>query len=345
MSAMTYILVLLTVTHKYHFHKMTILHVFSPDNTLASAYIDMLTKATGNNALMLKAGTATEVSGYMQDNRPQIVHLHGDTKIKLPQNCRLVITPHGEQSEMLQTAYIVVARSDMERDLLKKRCTRVETVLNPLITRTITPEECSEQMMAIYRRVMDSYIFQLMDANTREAFDAMMLLSITGDRRWLPHKLAHRYELSNNDLRQIGIFSRLEGISDYVCRSAELLGLSIPELTDVSCYLPEGYKTPKPIDTEDITKIMADIQNNGLSVMRLLETAKALRSDSLDEEQLLAQTGRQQNTPELEALLQILEENGLITEGFMPCKPADNSIARQMRYQLQNRQSPFYNHN
>lgn len=321
---------------------MTILHVYSPDDALSAAYIDMLTAATGDKALMLRASTASGIAGIMQEKKPDILHLHGNPKLKLPQDCRLVITPHGEQPGMLQTAYTVVARSDMEGQTLKERHARVETVRNPLITRTITPEECSKQMMTIYQRVMDSNVVQLMDQNTLTALDAMMVLAVTGDRRWLPKVFSSAYKLSDSDMRKIIIYSRLEGITDYTRSGAELLGLKLPALPEISSYLPSGYKTPKPGDTGDITAILADIRSNGLSMLRLVETAKALRSDSLDEEQLLAQASRQQLTPLLEAVLQLLTEHSLITEGFMPCQPSDNSLAKQMRNNLKNRQSPFF---
>lgn len=321
---------------------MTILHVYSPDDGLAAAYIDMLTQATGDKALMLRASTASGIADIMQEKKPDILHLHGNPKLKLPKLCRLVITPHGEQPDMLQAAYTIVARSDMEAQVLKERHARVETVRNPLITRTITPEECSLQMLTIYRRVMDSNVLQLMNANTSQAIDAMMLLAITGNRQWLPKSKLNAYELSDSDKRKIIIFSKLEGIIDYIGSGARLMGVELHELANTSSYLPVDYKIPAPIGKDTVTDILADIQDNGISFLRLIEAAKALRSDLLDEEQLLAMTRKLQLTTMLEAVVQLLAEHSLITEGFMPCLPSDNSLARQMRYQLQNRQSPFY---
>lgn len=321
---------------------MTVLHVCSPDDALAAAYIDMLTRASGDNALMLRANTASGIADIMQEKKPDILHLHGNPKLKLPQDCRLVITPHGEQPDMLQAAYTVVARSDMEAKTLKECHERVETVRNPLITRTITQEECSKQMLTIYQRVMDSNVIQLMDSNTLMALDAMMILAVTDDRRWLPKGNPLAYELTDADLRKIIIYSRLEGITDHIRSGAQLLGIKLPTLPVISSYLPSGYQIPKPSDTDDLTAILDSIKNHGPSMLRLLEAAKVLHSDNLDEEHLLTQVSKRQLTPVLEAVIQLLTEHSLITEGFMPCSPSDNSIAKQMRDSLLNRQSPFY---
>ena len=91
------------------------------------------------------------------------------------------------------------------------------------------------------------------------------------------------------------------------------------------------------MDGADIPTLLADVKANGPSLLRLCELATALRSDSLDEARLLSQLSDQLR-PLLASTLQLLDEQNLITEGFMPCTPVDDGNTRLLRRQLTRRQ-------
>ena len=317
---------------------MTVLHVYNKSNSMASAYVDMLVKAVGIQAVMLQTTTDTNIKQLLAERKPDIVHLHGVVKVVLPSSCRVVVTAHGEPMIAGQRAYVFIARSALERQSLMAIGRHVETVRNPIITRSTTPQECAQQMLDIYRRVIDSNVYELMNANTRNALDMLLLASITGDRRWLPDVKAVD-GLTPIGLQQIAIYAHMEGIEDYVCRGFEVLG-SHPILPKhVDNYIPEDYHIPQPIDHEKPTALLADVRKNGPSMLRLVELANMLRADNLDEAVLLGEADKQQLMPTLQSMLCLLEEHQLTTEGFMPCPAADNSVTKGMRQQLLQRHS------
>lgn len=74
-------------------------------------------------------------------------------------------------------------------------------------------------------------------------------------------------------------------------------------------------------------------------MLRLVETAKALRDNRLDEVQLLTQLGDQHLLSTFQGILQLLTELDMITEGFMPSTPEANSEYQRLKTLLTNRQN------
>ena len=318
---------------------MTVLHVYSPSCSMAESYVQMLRDTVGNSISMLHATTEADMKKLLKANpRPDIIHQHGSLRFSLPAACRLVITPHGEQVSDSTKEYVVIARSDMERQSLSAQFKRVETILNPIITRTTTPQVCARQLMRIYQRVVDSDVFPLMSWNTKDALFTLLLAAISEDRRWISRESVQVFNREIN-YRQLYIYARYEGIMHLVHQGFNILGIAAPTVEPTESYLPEGYAIPQPIKDKGIVPLLTDIQQKGPSMLRLAETAKALRNDCLNEEQLLNELDTQQLRGTLESVLQLLEENALITEGFMPCSPAETSNTKRLRNLLYTRQA------
>ena len=89
--------------------------------------------------------------------------------------------------------------------------------------------------------------------------------------------------------------------------------------------------------TATFTELVADIYQNGPSLLRLTELDRLLRRDTTDEAQLLQALRRQHRQSFFASILQLMSEQTLLTEGFMPCKPLDNRTTQQLRQQLRNR--------
>lgn len=324
---------------------MTVLHVYSPSSSMAASYVQMLCDSAGDSIRMLQASSEADVRRMLKEGpRPDIIHQHGALKFSLPTTERLVVSPHGEQVADCAMAYVVIARSDMERQSLSALCKRVETVLNPIITRTTTPQACMAQLMRIYRRVVDSDVLPLMSRATRRTLNLLLSAAVCGDSRWLRTDSV-RIAADDADFRQIYIYARQEGITHLIVRGLSILGINAPAEERVESYLPEGYIVPQPMPLsgggiiDEIAALLTDIQQKGPSMLRLAETAKALRNDSLDEEQLLSRIDKMELRATLESVLQLLEERLLLTEGFMPCPPVENANTKRLRNMLNTRQS------
>ncbi len=313
-----------------------ILHVYDPDNTMAAHYVRMLTETIGNRADMHFAVNAKECKATCADLHPDILHLHGQPTFELPPGYRLVVTPHGESLGPV-SAFVFVARSQMERNRLAEQFTRIETVRNPLITRTTTPETCAREMLAIYQRVINSSVYELMNTPTRLAIPMLLAAAIGGDSRWVDSPALQQL-LPQVNFRQLYIYTEHEGVLSLIERGLRLLNIEAPAYEPVSCYLPTDFHQPQPMSGKSIITMLEDISQKGPTLLRLSEINEALRQDSLDEEQLLDLIDEANMRPFFTAVLQLLVEQTLLTEGFMPCPPAETRETQQLRILLAERQ-------
>ena len=311
---------------------MKVLHVYDENNPLVSQYVAMLTTATADRVDMSSATDAAEFKRLYEENTPDIVHIHAKPTFTVPKGFRLVVTPHGKPLTVTRF-YVAIARSRIEYEELAKKCNRIETVLNPIITRTITPEGCARQMLTIYQRVMDSNVWELMDDDTRRALAELLCAAICGDRRWVgayPHKVNYRL---------LYAYAEHEGVLPLIEHGISLLDITAPPKEATDGYLPKGFTLPQPMTGKGIADLLTDIKTNGISLLRMTELATALRSPLLDEEKLMIELNDKHLRPLFASTLQLLRQHTLLTEGFMPCTPAENSETQRLRMQLANRQS------
>ncbi len=327
---------------------MTILHVYDEADVMAGRYVEMLMQAT--DAMMRQGSLFDEPMDMyacsdphrcrqlVDEHHPAILHLHGGTApFTLPPGLRLVVTPHGSMPGPVR-AYVMVARSPHEAEALSALFPRVETVRNPLITRVVTPADCARQMAVIYRRGMDSNVLQLMDADTRRLLTAALAVATYGDARWLPSTF--HVSAAGAHFRQLYIYAAHEGVLPLVRQGLTMLGINAPEPeVDASdSYLPQNYSQPAPMPVATVSELIADISHNGPSLLRLSELARALHSSNIDEEHLQQTLQQDGLLTLLAALLPLLAEHLLLTEGFMPCQPLEGPAAQQLRVQLASRQ-------
>lgn len=315
---------------------MRILHVYDDSDITSAHYVAMLTKAIGDRAEMNVATNAKDCKAKCGELHPDILHLHAQPTFELPPDYRLVVTPHGHEMGPVN-AFVFVARSQMERNRLAERFSRIETVRNPLITRTVTPEMCATSMLAIYQRVMDSSVLELMNSATRQSLPILLAAAIGGDSRWVDTTSLESL-LPHVNFRQLYIYAEHEGVLSHVERALRILGISAPSYELVSCYMPAEFQRPKPMAGCSIATMLDDISQNGPSLLRLVEMAEALRSDTLDEGELLERLEEDGLLPFFASVLQLLAEQCLLTEGFMPCPPVNNREVQELRTLLYSRQ-------
>ena len=345
---------------------MTILHIYDENDAMAGRYVEMLMQATqvlsGENSLFdepcvmyactnakdcrqfLAGCLADSSSGHLSPNDQTtnspndqiILHLHGATApFTLPAGMRLVVTPHGEVLGPLH-AYVVLARSPHEAEVLRQKFPHVETVRNPLITRAISPGQCAKQMADVYRRVMDSNVLQLMDTDTRRLLTAALAVATYGDVAWLPSTFHYAAEKAN--YRQLFLYADNEGVLPLVQQGLEMLGYAEDTEQVNDSYLPPDYQRPQPMPAASISELLADISAHGPSLLRLCEVARALHDERLDEDVLVGQLEADGQLALLAALLPLLADCVLLTEGFMPCQPQEGATTQKLRTMLAQRQ-------
>ena len=314
---------------------MKILHVYDQSNKHLAHYVSELCRSLAGRVDCMTADDAKTLRRVYASFQPAIVHQHGHAIGEVPAASRLVVSPHGEETDS-KNAYAVIARSAIEARRLGRQ--RVETVQDPLITKTITFAEASDRLLAVYQRVMDSHPLELLNTDSRRALAILLKGALRGDRRWLTAE-----ELQwplHIDWRRLYIYAEYEGVMPLLRQGLQTIGVSAPEKEKTTSYLPNGYAIPSPMTDKSIVELLNDIRVNGPCLLRLTDMDRALHNDEINEEKLLETLEEKKLKPLFQSVLQLLSEQTLLTEGFMPCQPIDNQTTQRLRQQLQGRLKP-----
>lgn len=295
---------------------MKVCHVYNQDNPQLARYVSMLCAAMPADVVCVAEGDGST---------PDIVHLHGQAALKLPKGARLVVSPHGETPGDSR-AYATIARSQLEARRLHTE--RTEVVQNPLVTKATDFRQAASQMAAIYRRVLNSNPLERMDASTRQALATLLNAALTPQLSTASPQL----QIANYSL--LYIYAEQEGVLPLLLKGLKVMGIQAPPQTPSLNYLPTNYRQPASMEGKPIADMLRDLQQNGPTLLRLADLHRALHDDRLDEEQLMDTLDAEKLRPLMQSALQLLSEQTLLEEGFMPCPPADNALTRQLRKAL-----------
>lgn len=331
---------------------MKVLHIYPQNNSMIAQYVSMLQE---DGSLEVKAiDDAKQLQQLCQEWQPSIVHQHGSspeitraTQKARTQGVRIVVTPHGQLepwetsgkiriNNMLEPlvshAYAVIARGPMEAEELRKLDwnTRIEMVMNPIVTRSTTPAQLNEAHQRIYQQVMDSNVLELMDEPTQTALRTLLKAGITEDERWVAP-----FDAEATNWRLLFIYAEHEGISSYIERGMLAMGMTVPLKTVTSSYLPNHFQRPVTQSGKSVIELIRSIQQftdaNRLSLLSLAELDLALRRDDVEDDVLIQQLKSEKLLEFFKALLPVLHQQTGLDEGFMPCEPAENSETDRIR--------------
>lgn len=302
---------------------MRILNVYPQKNHQIARFVNMLCHEMPTPVEMMMTDDASDIKKIFEEKHPDIVHVHGAVKWNITNDFRIVASPHGES--LTHDAYVVIARSEMERRKLSNSFDRLEVVRNPFLTKTTTNEICCRQTMDIYNKVLDSDVLPLMDTDTEFMIHALLKAGITGDHRWVEQ------ECRTIDWHKLHIYAHYQGITNIIKTGASILGIEEPADETFHSYLPSHYHIPSPLERHDAASIISKITDGDVSLLRFVELDMAFRSGSIDEEGLLRDLKEQNLDIYLPSILQILKEVTWLDEGFMPCLPKENRYTNKLR--------------
>ena len=303
---------------------------------MTTRYLSLLSDAMRHHVRSVTCDEKADFQRLCSDFHPDIVHQHDTAPFSLPPTVRRVVSPNGSTAVATDGMgyYAIVARSKIEAQRL--RLPRTEVILNPLITKTTTFDETAEKMVRVYQRVMDSNPLPLMDEDARRLLAAVLKVGILGDQRWLPTPPEPNSQNAPTSLRLIQIYSELEGVAAIADEGLRILGISTPPRTAIDCYLPEGFTPPVSMRGRTVVDMLNDVSQNGLSLLRLTDLFRALHDEHLNESELLLQLEQNDLIQLFKSILQLLSEQLLLDEGFMPCAPEDNRQTQNLRTLLTN---------
>ena len=354
---------------------MRILHFYAKAERATQEYVSVLCKSMCGNAESKASHSLSEFRKELNNWHPDIVHIHGcwhlsiaiAEKMALNKGCRIVLTPHGMlepwvlkqkyytdklpklllyQRKCLRKAYAIIAFGRMEAQYLAHLAynPRVETVLNSLITETITDTDMASAVHDIYRKVLDTDVVSLMDANTQLALRALTKVGIAEDKRWLSNEEYEACkEISSDGWHKISVFACQENINDIISNGIAVVGIEqLPPLYDsINSYEQHNAKDREPLSAspampgdKELLSILKEtkkrIHTRSLRIKHLIELADMLRHGNFDENavnQTLIEKKLQKHTARL---MHVLAETTGLEEGFMLTPERDDRKAKRM---------------
>lgn len=264
------------------------------------------------------------------------------------------------QRRMVENAYVLIAQGPMESTALTTLGwnPRVETIRNAVITNSITPEAMRQHTQEVYRKVMDSDTIELMDAAGRVLLPKLLKAGITGDRRWVTSTMSHPATAASSASdqqspvatppieipsgpnretvwRQLLVYADHENVRAVVDRGLHVLGIRPPyvETAHIRSYLPTDYQLPK-VENHTVVGIVCEMQHGPLTLRQFVELDRALRRSDADDEAIIEQLTEKHLLRFFRRILQLLQEQTLLDEGFLPISPLDDGATAALRLQL-----------
>jgi len=352
---------------------MKILHIYPKNDNMIAQHVSILVEGMRHSAEVQATNAISEFKTLCRQMDPDIVHCHGCWQyatvnagnIARRQGARIVLSPHGQlepwvleekpiqeklhktllwQKRSVEKAYALIAFGKMEQRFLEqlKWNYRIEVIRNSLITNSITANEMCSQTFAVYQKVIDSNVLEQMDETTHRQLAAIIKAGITGDSRWVTE-----YPQGETDYRRLLIYAEHENIRNYVDYGINILGLSTPNLdtAKIASYFPNNYQRPETIrklikeykgnETDYLVSMIRQIQKQPL-LLHLIELAREFRRDAVDDGKLQEALEEKGLLAFASRLVQVLSEETLLEEGYMPLSPTDDRGTRQLRNLITN---------
>ncbi len=360
---------------------MRVIHYYPKDNSMVCQHVDTLCNAMGLEVDSYKAHSAADVSKIIGTNGYwlfDILHIHGLWQVALKEvvsmslqrKARIVITPHGDLHPwgegrklanrlkyytttrgILKQTYALIAQLPAERMRLESLGAgqRVVTIRDCTSTNVISPVEMARQTFAVYQRVADSNPLQLMDDSERKALRAIIMMGITGDKRWLG---AGGGQEQLQVTRRLMCYFRQEEIMETALKGIRLLRLDEPDIDieNVPYFLPDNYKHADTIqaiignqfasENDRLTATFRQVKRidsqRQLSIKHLIEIDRELRNHESEENKLQDSLKDLDLYKTAARTMFLLQQRTGLTEGFMPIKMLNDRKARKMLGRIDN---------
>lgn len=352
---------------------MRVLYVYPKNDDMVARHVSILAGGMQNSAEVRCAGSYQEAKTAIREWQPDIVHCHGCWNYSVAKagnsarshGARVVFSPHGQlepwvmdedsvmeklpkkvmwQRSFAEKAYSVIAFGRMEEKFLRKLKwnPRIEVIHNALITNSISPQQMCSQTFAVYQKVMDSNVLELMDDDSRRLLATIIKAGIMGDARWTGTAHDNGSELT---WRRILIYAEHQNIRNYVDYGINILGLKVPgiDTAKIEAYFPERYKRPQSVkgligeykgdETDYIVRMIRQIEKEPL-LLHLIELTRELYRDNVNDSKIREALEEKKLDRFAARLMQVLSQQTLLDEGYMPVDPVSDRGTRKINLQI-----------
>ena len=361
---------------------MNIIH-YNPhgDKTVAD-YIDTLNKSMSGQAVCRVVDKLLALKGELSRQHADIVDIHGCWHKTIPFACiiakhhgaRIVVTPHGQlepwimkrhwlittlprtlsyQHRIIKRAYSVIVMGKMEHDNMEKLCwtPRIETIPCSLFTSSITDDEMARQTLAVFNKVLDSNVLELMDITTTSALHSLYKIYTTADPRWLePSERETIEKLDQRQWRQIEIYAYNTSTLLDVRHGADALGITLPDChpSEIACYLPYSHSNENqrqrlasltadekgmhnPADVVEMIKALQQkVRKRTLGIADILQFSATLYQLRTDEDEVRYLLDEAKLTRFASSLMQTVVHFTHLPYGFLTVSPNNGRLTRRI---------------
>ena len=354
---------------------MKVLHIYPKSDDMIVRHVNILLEGMRHSADVRATDSPSDFKTICRQMEPDIVHCHGCWQYAIvnaantarKNGARVILSPHGQlepwildekslqeklhktllwQKGSVERAYALIAFGNMEQKHLRllKWNQRIEVIRNCVITNSLTPQEMCSQTFAVYQKVTDSNVLEQMDESTLQLLAVIIKAGITGDRRWVQEPVVCSQD---TDWRRLLIYAEHEHIRNYVDYGISILGLETPgfDTSKIAAFFPDNWQQPVPLkeiigeykgnETDYLVRMIRQIEKQPL-LLHLVELARELRRDTVDDDLLRQALEEKKLLKYASRLMQILQEQTRLEEGYMPLPPTDDRGTRQIRKLITN---------
>lgn len=353
---------------------MNVLHIYPRSNELIQRHVQLLVEGLRQSANVLVADNKKSLYQQAHDFEADIIHVHGVNQMlqfkafrcARKMNIRCVLTLHGQmqpfatsnmskaerinlllvQREYVQDVYAVITFGKMETSSFSKLGfnPRIEEIHNAVYTNTITPAEMAAKTFAVYQKVQDSNTREKMDSHTLSALRVIIKAGIMGDKRWVENEPLDPRLIN---WRQLLLYAEHENITNYTDYGIRILGLSAPLLDTrkIAAFFPKKYTRPKHVkelvddyqgdETDFLLRIIRQLLKSP-TLLGCIELTRELYRDNVNDDLLAGKLEDSGLTKSAARLIQVLHEETLLDEGYMPIPPLDDKLTDKLHNNLKN---------
>lgn len=301
----------------------------------------------------------------LNEYRPDIVHVHASWNLRgaifaeLARHLGLfvVVSPHGGvthetlgqrfwkeklprilayQFRMIRKSRLVISVSETEQDKLKRIGWKNRTILvpNPYIS-SISDDELCEQIMAAYRKVIDTHYLERITEN-EIGFTIRCLKEALYREGYFLTPSEPYSPPEGLSFRRIYIFAHDNNVTPLLLEGAKRLGIPMPTHFNVA-ELPRFKEKPKrqsskeknfnkfcnilksEIPSMEIEELFTP--QGEISLLAFANVYSAMRFNDYDEEQFMTRVKEARLDRYTSRLMGLFEEIFELEEGFMPIAP------------------------
>ncbi len=340
---------------------------------MVAQHVTLLMEGMQHSAELQAVSNLADFKTVCKSFEPDIVHCHGCWQYGIvnagnfarKQGARIVLSPHGQlepwvfeekplqekfhktalwQKPFVEKAYALIAFGKMEQQYLEelKWNPRIEVIHNAVITNSTTREKMCSQTFSVYQKVLDSNVLEQMDEATQQLMATIIKAGTLGDRRWVELTVPETV-----DWRRMLIYAEHQNIRNYVDYGINILGLSAVSLDTehLPAYFPESYQRPKSIknliddykgdETDYLLRMIRQIEKQPL-LLHLIELTRELYRDTVNDDLLQEVLEEKKLTKFASRLMQVLHEQTLLDEGYLPIEPLDDRGTQKIRESITN---------